>query len=441
MPDVSTPALTEDELGRSRGRDVTRQAVLLIHGIGDQQPMNTLRDFLKGLFPEALGPEAHVFSKPDRVSSVMEMRRMSADRSLTGVSTDFYELYWAHLMQGTTLGHVGDWITVMLLRRWSEVPQRLRPLWAIAWVLVLTALALAFIQLSRGDGIKVVAGAGFLAVVLWAARFVARRLALSHVGDAARYLRPAPENIGIRQAIRSAGVEVLKKLHEDPLRRYDRIVIVGHSLGSVIAYDILTNFWQQTHWIHNKPAVRDQPCYDAMSKRLADLHPSAGPMAEFRALQGALHLEEKRLGMPWKVTDLITLGSPLTYADFLMADSAYPWKDRRRSREMPTCPPQLEDARDIGFLAPEYQLPDGTWTRSKTLLHHAALFACTRWTNIHFTSDLIGGPLARLFGDGVKDVGLDGSSGLGRTPLSHVRYWSREERDACDALNAALRGA
>ena len=108
---------------------------------------------------------------------------------------------------------------------------------------------------------------------------------------------------------------------------------------------------------------------------------------------------------------------------------------------MPTCPPQLEDARDIGFLAPAYQLPDGTWTQSKSLLHHAALFACTRWTNIHFASDLVGGPLAGLFGDGVKDVEVPASSGPGRTPLSHVRYWSQEEKDACAALNAALRGA
>ena len=107
---------------------------------------------------------------------------------------------------------------------------------------------------------------------------------------------------------------------------------------------------------------------------------------------------------------------------------------------MPTCPPQLEDARDIGFLAPEYQLPDGTWTRSKTLLHHAALFACTRWTNLYFTSDFVGGPLAPLFGDGVKDVPLHGSAGVSKTPLSHVKYWSGEEREACAALNNAMRG-
>jgi len=318
------------------------------------------------------------------------------------------------------------------------VPERLRPYWLAAWALLLIGLAFTFVQLARDSGTEVVVGAGMLAVVLWVARFVVQRLTLSHVGDAARYLRPAPENIGIRQAIRSAGVDVLKRLHDEPLRRYDRIVIVGHSLGSVIAYDILTHFWQQTHWVHNKPAERHQPRYDEMSKRLAERRGKAGDLDEFRTLQGELLREERGLGMPWKVTDFVTLGSPLTYADFLMADAKYPWGDRTRSREMPTCPPQLEDARDIGFLAPQYQLPDGTWTASKSLLHHGALFACTKWTNLYFMADIIGGPLRPLFGDGVKDVPLDGSAPWSNTKVSHIKYWHHAEGAACRALKDAM---
>ncbi|MEW8268619.1 MAG: hypothetical protein AB2731_20955 [Candidatus Thiodiazotropha sp.] len=61
------------------------------------------------------------------------------------------------------------------------------------------------------------------------------------VGDAARYLRPAAQNIQRRQEIRTAGVDLLKNLHD---RGYDRIIIVGHSLGSVIGYDILTYAFQ-----------------------------------------------------------------------------------------------------------------------------------------------------------------------------------------------------
>ena len=37
------------------------------------------------------------------------------------------------------------------------------------------------------------------------------------------------------------------------------------------------------------------------------------------------------------------------------------------------------------------------------ILHHAAPFAATRWTNFFFADDPIGGPLANVFGYGVKD--------------------------------------
>ena len=55
------------------------------------------------------------------------------------------------------------------------------------------------------------------------------------VGDAARYLSPSPSNIALRQQIRAEGLRLLRHLHRS--REYARIVIVGHSLGSVIGYD------------------------------------------------------------------------------------------------------------------------------------------------------------------------------------------------------------
>lgn len=59
--------------------------------------------------------------------------------------------------------------------------------------------------------------------------------------DAARYLNAAPANIAERHAIRRDGIALLKKLH-DPASGYDQIVIVGHSLGSVIGYDMLKHY-------------------------------------------------------------------------------------------------------------------------------------------------------------------------------------------------------
>ncbi len=57
--------ITAEEVGQYPDRPHGRVALVLIHGIGDQQPMNTLRDFINGLYPSKTG-EPHVFSKPDR---------------------------------------------------------------------------------------------------------------------------------------------------------------------------------------------------------------------------------------------------------------------------------------------------------------------------------------------------------------------------------------
>ena len=61
------------------------------------------------------------------------------------------------------------------------------------------------------------------------------------LGDVGRYFRASPANIAVRWATRRLGVETLERLHADD--RYDRIVVVAHSLGSVIAYDVLRAFW------------------------------------------------------------------------------------------------------------------------------------------------------------------------------------------------------
>jgi hypothetical protein len=40
---------SQEEVAHSPDRPHGRQPVVIIHGIRDQQPMNTLRDFIKGL--------------------------------------------------------------------------------------------------------------------------------------------------------------------------------------------------------------------------------------------------------------------------------------------------------------------------------------------------------------------------------------------------------
>jgi hypothetical protein len=65
--------------------------------------------------------------------------------------------------------------------------------------------------------------------------------------------------------------------------------------------------------------------------------------------------------------------------------------------------------------------------------HHAAVFAPVRWTNIfapcHYVlkGDIVGGPVAPIFGPGVKDVELTGE--VGSMWLAHTHYWDQGRKD------------
>jgi hypothetical protein len=79
-----------------------RIALVLLHGIGEQRPMATLRGFVRGVFDESGR------SRPDRLSELFEVRRL--DVRSGGFNVDCYELYWAHHMSASTLTHIAKWL-------------------------------------------------------------------------------------------------------------------------------------------------------------------------------------------------------------------------------------------------------------------------------------------------------------------------------------------
>ena len=47
-----------------------REAVLIIHGMGDQQPQGTLRQFIQAMLGSTAQPDGvHSFAKPERISA------------------------------------------------------------------------------------------------------------------------------------------------------------------------------------------------------------------------------------------------------------------------------------------------------------------------------------------------------------------------------------
>jgi len=66
---------------------------------------------------------------------------------------------------------------------------------------------------------------------------------LLYAGRVVRYTRATPENIAARKDIRERGLALLDSLHE---AEYERIIVVGHSLGSILGYDLIQLLLGQT---------------------------------------------------------------------------------------------------------------------------------------------------------------------------------------------------
>jgi hypothetical protein len=394
-----------------------KQAVVLIHGIGEQVPMDTLRGFVRAVWTtdenvrNPWNPD-QVWSKPDTVSHNYELRRLTTAEGKTGKRTDFFELYWADLMEGTEVQHLTAWLKLLLLRSPAKVPVQLRGLWwtmailTVGLPLLFVLWKLEIITLS-GFRISILSGAG---TVLWLA---AGGFLRSVAGDAARYLHVAPANIGRRRAIREAGIELLDRLHQSA--DYDRIILVGHSLGSVIGYDILTHLWPKYNTGH--AGKGSGAALDPLEVLAAKSDLAAG---EYQPEQNQYAQRLKTAGNKWLVTDFVTVGSPLAHASFLLTRKPEEFNAKKTERELPACPPILEKVKgQQRFCYPLKQ----DWVPN-----HAAVFAPTRWTNLFFPcvatvfGDVIGGPVRPMFGRGVQDVPLRTTIRGGL--FTHTAYWS-----------------
>jgi hypothetical protein len=255
-----------------------------------------------------------------------------------------------------------------------------------------------------------------------------------YLGDAARYFRNAPANTAVRREIRRQAVDMLSFLHTSG--KYDRIIIVAHSLGSVIAYDMLRAYFARVaHDLPTGPRIFDQT-FNTVDSSESDIDPVLLRTNARELVRKIAHISENahehdaaKDSEPktWLVTDFVSLGSPLTHAYYLMCDgdtTAALQKDfqrRVREREFPTCPPRRnDDDGRLTFIRP------GT---SQRLIHHGALFGLTRWTNLYFPAsnlfwgDAIGGAVGPVFGKAIKDIPIYvRKSGIADF-FSHVTYW------------------
>jgi len=404
-------------------RERPRQAIMIVHGIGEQEPGSTLEQFVQGVIQTSPN-EIETWTRPDQLSGSFELRRITLKASAGQLrpTTDIFELYWAHLTRDTTLSQVASWAQGLLLR-WP-VPKPFRTVWVLFWALVLGVFTATLGYLlglwDFGRLIPFFAVVGLF--VTWAWRLAGKGAVIDSLGDAARYLTPRPSNIQNRQAIRIAAVDLLDALHQSA--EYDRVIVVGHSLGSVIAYDAITYYWIRVHQSHLRVS---RPVFGPL--RELERNIDLTDVDEAQRLQFQAWKTSRANSQPWLVSDLITLGSPLAHGDFLMARGSDQFAEAKADRKLPTCPPVIEVEKKTRFRRVSFETPYtdriGGKVKDKTftVLHHAAPFGITRWTNLYFPSrllgDPVGGKVADQFGLWVKDVSLTPP----KRGFVHTYYW------------------
>lgn len=445
-----------------------RQAVVIIHGMGEQRPLETLSEFIGAALVADGSGNKLFYSRPDQVVDSYESRRYLApalDSSVGEVrtQTEFFEYHWAHLMQDSRLDDLWPAFRHMMLTLPWRVPKGLFVVWAIFWVLVIASgilflsvspsLHFDLTQIKLGDIVKAIAGGGLSALVLTyiITRWLPSWLTSSFV-DVVRYLDTSPRSYQVRHDIRAGIITLLNGLHADG--RYQRIIIVAHSLGSYIAYDAIGYLWGQMGKLHCGPVRPDVkgPEQGDPPAGLAELEAAASALtpkssvAAYQEAQRKLWLGLRAQGNPWLITDFLSFGSPMYMADRIFTRNRTRFNERVIRRELPTCPPQPE-------LEPRNNVNDQrlwfSWNnRGRRVLDHAAPFAVVRWTNawfparFRFFGDWFGGPLSPLFGNGILDRPLQANGWKSRIPAyAHALYYHFQRDERRDSVTTRLREA
>lgn len=260
-----------------------------------------------------------------------------------------------------------------------------------------------------------------------------------YLGDAARYFRNSPGNVAVRREIRKQAVDTLDALHASG--KYDRIIVVAHSLGTVVAYDMLRAYFSRICSHLPDPANLGPPVGQVDSAVIGpDGSPGLKPTLRkdarqiIRKIAASLPQTTPQAGgatpkvVKWLVSDFVTMGSPLTHAHYLMCNGdtyealQADFERRVREREFPTCPPDRRPS--DGLLL--FNNPK----TGKQHFHHGGLFGLTRWTNLYFPlsqlfwGDAIGGPLSPLFGPHIEDVEVSTCRPPKPAFFTHTDYWS-----------------
>lgn len=458
-----------------------RQAIVIVHGMGEQRPLETLKGFIDAALP---GPPSELHSRPDKVTDSYEARRYLAERKPKNrnaqeiyAQTEVYEFHWAHMMQGNRLDDMWSTFRRVLFALPNQVPSGLRVVWALFWLgVALTVWAfwagplsdLGLLDVTGDEGIarviRTLIGSSLItsALIYVITKMLPSWMTKNFV-DVVRYLDTSARSYDARRNIRKGMVELLDGLHKakdsdgDP--RYQRIILVAHSLGAYIAYDGIAYLWTRMNKLHAGAHKQEPPPPPDPSNTpdgLAELEAAAQVLLDaeqmgrkattqqvktYREAQRNLWLGLRKNGNPWIITDFVTAGTPMYMADRIYTKNEKEFRERASLTELPRCPPVSDDASGEPL---KYTWKNG----SRKVLYHGAPFAVVRWTNVWFPpalgffGDWFGGPLARLYGYGIQDVPLKGNKPKQLIPAwAHTLYFDFPEDEGADSVTGVLQEA
>lgn len=439
--------------------NAVRTAVVFVHGLLERRPMDNIDDFAKTVLPPQEGGWEY-YPRPVEITDSYEARRYVAPS--TGV--ELYEYDWSFLMTSTRYAGFMPALARLFLRRPGHVPDPVFGIWRAVWLVLLVPLAVLLVLLVVGGFVLHTGIAGWiiglvtsvvvlsvgLAVFRMAPRALTRSFLTTGFVNVARYLDPmAPESHAARRAIRGGLVDLLYTLHQG---RYARIVVVGHGIGGYIAYDALTTLWEEMHELRAAPAespdaLRSLGDLEAAADRLVAEPDSTGALDEFQAAQFELWQDSRAQGNPWRITDFVTVGTPMALADLFIGRppifGGLTRTDNRRHElfdrlvrrgVVVRCPPRSE-ASPVDAIDPE---PASYGSGASGILGAQSPFAVTRWTNIWFPvrrgsirGDWFGGVLRPLFGPGIREIAVSGNLPQRLRPgAAQTWYFRKPERDA-----------
>ena len=139
-------------------RRKVRVAVVVVHGMGEQRPLETLDRFTDTALARLADDDGRAYySRPALLTGSYEARRHLAIRlgnqnRPTRVQTDIFEYHWSYLMTGNRLGDLVPTTLRLLWRRPGSVPAGLRGVWWVVWAAFVVALAAAVVVYLTGLG-------------------------------------------------------------------------------------------------------------------------------------------------------------------------------------------------------------------------------------------------------------------------------------------------